>query len=74
MHLGRGGHRGRQDGLAKEIAKRLNLPHCELDQMRMHAEGRGSSEETFQSGVAELALADQWIIDGHYRAIVRCAV
>lgn len=37
--------------------------------MRMHAEGCGSSEETFQSGVAELALADQWIIDGHYREV-----
>lgn len=39
--------------------------------MRMHAEGRGSSEETFQSGVAELALVP---INGlSTGTIVRCA-
>ena len=55
--------------LAREIAERLDLPHCELDHMRRHAVGRGSSEQTFHSRVADLALSDEWIIDGHYREV-----
>ena len=55
--------------LARQIAERLNLPHRELDEVRRHAVGRGSSEQTFHSRVADLALGDEWIIDGHYREV-----
>ena len=54
--------------MAREIAERLNLPLCELDQLRPAA-ARGSSGETFHSRVADLALGDDWVIDGHYREV-----
>ena len=54
--------------LAREVAERLDLPYCELDRMRQE-DGDGSSEQSFQSQVANLALGEQWIIDGHYREV-----
>jgi len=54
--------------LARQLAERLNLPHCELDQIR-HAVDQGSSEQSFQRLIAELAGGEEWIIDGHYREV-----
>jgi len=54
--------------LARQLAERLNLPHCELDQIR-HAVDQGSSEQSFQRQIAELAGGEEWIIDGHYREV-----
>ena len=54
--------------LARQIAERLNLPHHELDQLR-HVVGGESSGQTFHSRIADLALSEEWIIDGHYREV-----
>ncbi|MFC7536043.1 shikimate kinase [Sphingomonas sp. GCM10030256] len=54
--------------LARQVADRLGLPFRELDSIREAAE-QGSAEQDFQSRVAELALGDSWIIDGHYREV-----
>lgn len=55
--------------LARELAERLDLPICELDQLRRDTVVGGLSAQTFQSRVAEIAQRDAWIIDGHYRDV-----
>ena len=55
--------------LARQIAERLNLPYRELDEVRRQTLGRGSSGQTFDTRVADLALGDEWVFDGHYREV-----
>lgn len=55
--------------LARQIAERLGLLHLELDEVRRQVGSRGSSAQAFHSRVADLALGDEWIIDGHYREV-----
>ena len=55
--------------LARKLAERLNLPLCELDQLRNETAAGGSDEQTFQRRVAMTAQGDEWIIDGHYRDV-----
>ena len=54
---------------ARKLAERLELPICELDQLRRDVVADGPSEKSFQDRVADLAQGDEWIIDGHYRDV-----
>jgi hypothetical protein len=55
--------------LAGQIAQRLNLPHIELDTMQTRGNDREPSGESFDRRVSDLARGDEWVIDGHYRAV-----
>ena len=55
--------------LARSLAARLSLPLYQLDHLRWDASGREIPEDQFIERVGKLASKDQWIIDGHYRAV-----
>jgi adenylate kinase family enzyme len=55
--------------LAGQIAERLNLPLVELDKIQTGEGNGGPSGRDFDLRVSDLARADEWVIDGHYRAV-----
>lgn len=55
--------------LARSLAAKLGLPLYQLDHLRWDTSGREIPEDQFIELVRELAAKDQWIIDGHYRAV-----
>ena len=56
--------------MAAAVAKKLGLPHLELDRMRYEAGWREVSDDRFRDLVAEWANRDEWVFDGNY-AVVR---
>jgi hypothetical protein len=55
--------------LARALAERLGLPHCELDRLRWDTAGQERSPQEFIELVALTVAQDKWIIDGHYRLV-----
>jgi adenylate kinase family enzyme len=54
--------------LARKVAKRLGVPHLELDAV-FHQPGWTELDlPTFQQRVREFAAQDNWVIDGNYRS------
>lgn len=52
--------------LAREIARRINAPHIELDALRYQRGWVVVLDEAFRSEVAAYVGTDQWVIDGNY--------
>ena len=60
--------------LARKVAKRLGVPHLELDAV-FHQTGWTELDlPTFQQRVREFAAQDSWVIDGNYRSRLGTAV
>lgn len=55
--------------LARQLASRLALPVLELDALRLDESGRQLPGETFAERVKSVVEEEEWIVDGHYRAI-----
>jgi hypothetical protein len=55
--------------LAAELADKMNLPLYSLDSIRCNCLADGGERNDFAASVASLVVADQWIIDGHYRDV-----
>jgi len=54
---------------AREISKRLQLPHVELDALYWAENWTGVPEEEFQARVRAAAAGERWVIDGNYSRI-----
>jgi len=52
--------------LAKEIARRIDAPHIELDEFRYQQEWVVETDERFRSNVVAIVGTDKWVIDGNY--------
>ena len=52
--------------LARELARRLGVPHIELDSIFHQPGWRTLDRETFQQRVREQIAGERWIVDGNY--------
>jgi adenylate kinase family enzyme len=52
--------------LATELARRLGIPHVELDSLFHKPNWQESSDEEFRNAVQKIVSSDQWILDGNY--------
>jgi len=55
--------------LARALARRLALPHVELDSIYHQADWVPLPAEDFMARVAAAVAADRWVIDGNYSAV-----
>lgn len=56
--------------LGRQLADRLGLPFLELDAVFHQPGWVPLPDDQFRSRVADLALADGWVIDGNYSAVL----
>ena len=54
---------------AREISKRLQLPHIELDALYWAENWTGVPEDEFQARVRAAVEGERWVIDGNYSRI-----
>jgi adenylate kinase family enzyme len=54
--------------LAEELARRLGVPHIELDAMHHGPDWAEPDLDEFREAVAAVASGDAWVIDGSYRS------
>jgi adenylate kinase family enzyme len=52
--------------LAREIARRIDAPHIDLDGLRYQPDWVEEADETFRRKVVEYVGTDKWVIDGNY--------
>ena len=52
--------------LARLLAKRLSIPHVELDAYRWERNWTSASDQVFRLRVSEAVKKDGWVIDGNY--------
>ena len=52
--------------LARQIARKLDLPHIELDALFWEANWQKASRPVFRGRVLEATAGDAWIVDGNY--------
>ena len=52
--------------LARQLARRLGLPHVELDALYWEPNWRAAPLDLFRARVAEALWGDAWIADGNY--------
>src|SRR5436853_4183216 len=57
--------------LAGEIARRLALPHVELDALHWEPNWTEAPLERFRQRVEAAILGDRWVVDGNYNSKVR---
>jgi adenylate kinase family enzyme len=55
--------------LARELARRLGLPHVELDALFWGPDWTPVPRETFRARLAAALAADRWVADGGYAAV-----
>ena len=52
--------------LASDLARRLHIPHVELDAIHWEPGWKESDREITRTRVRDIALTDAWIVDGNY--------
>jgi adenylate kinase family enzyme len=52
---------------AQQIARRLDLPHVELDALHWDANWTEAPIEVFRQRIAQALAGDAWVVDGNYR-------
>ena len=52
--------------VAKRIAKKLNIPYVELDELFWKPNWTESTDEEFFPKLEEALSADAWVLDGNY--------
>ena len=55
--------------VAAALARRLGVPHIELDRLYWGPNWTGADEETFRARVREATSADRWVCDGNYAPV-----
>jgi len=55
--------------LARELARRLDLRHVEMDALFWGAEWTPVSSDLFRRRVADAASSDRWVLDGGYSPV-----
>src|SRR5436305_15084117 len=55
--------------LARHLARRLGVPHVELDGIIHGPNWVDLSDEEFHARTAEALCGDGWVVDGNYRAV-----
>jgi adenylate kinase family enzyme len=55
--------------LGKRLSGELNIPHYEMDSLFWGPHWTEVSLESFRGQVAEIALRDSWIVEGHFTKI-----
>lgn len=61
--------------LAREIARRLRIPHIELDALHWESDWTPAQPGRFRARVADAVKGESWVVDGDYsrvRDIVWC--
>ena len=54
--------------LARELARRLSLPHIELDALHWEPNWTQAPRPIFRGRVAQAVAQDRWVLDGNYRS------
>jgi adenylate kinase family enzyme len=54
--------------LAHELARRLGVPHLELDAIYHQPDWKPLDRETFQQRVRERVAGERWVADGNYHS------
>jgi len=54
---------------AAEIARRLRIPHVELDALNWGPNWTPASEDVMRQRAAERTVGEFWVVDGNYRAV-----
>ena len=54
---------------AAEVARRLGIPHVELDALNWGPNWTSAPEEVMRQRAAERTSGDTWVVDGNYRAV-----
>ena len=52
--------------MARELGRRLGLPHTELDALHWDANWTEAPNEVFRQRIARSIAGDRWILDGNY--------
>jgi adenylate kinase family enzyme len=52
--------------LASELARRLHIPHLELDAIHWEPGWKESDREITRASVGDIALTNAWVVDGNY--------
>jgi adenylate kinase family enzyme len=55
--------------IAAELAKRLGVPHTELDSIFHQPNWQPLPRDEFRARVAAVAETDAWVVDGNYSAV-----
>jgi adenylate kinase family enzyme len=55
--------------LAAELARRLGVPHVELDALYHGPGWTAATDEDFQAAVTAATAGDGWVVDGNYGAV-----
>ena len=55
--------------LASELARRMQLPHIELDSLYWGPNWTGCSDEEMRKRAVEATRGDAWVVDGNYGSI-----
>ncbi|HLE88642.1 MAG TPA: adenylate kinase [Candidatus Limnocylindria bacterium] len=55
--------------LAAELARRLRVPHIELDALHWEANWTEAAPEVLRSRVERAIAGDEWVVDGNYAAV-----
>ncbi|MDQ2674626.1 MAG: adenylate kinase [Chloroflexota bacterium] len=55
--------------LARDLSRRLDVPHVELDALFWGADWTPVPHELFRSRLADALVADAWVADGGYSAV-----
>jgi hypothetical protein len=55
--------------LARELARRLDVPHIEFDALFWSADWTPVPRETFRARLADALAADAWVADGGYASV-----
>jgi adenylate kinase family enzyme len=55
--------------VSAEIARRLSLPHIELDAIHWRPGWQGTPIHEFRAAVEDATTGDAWVVDGNYRGV-----
>src|SRR5437870_5107637 len=54
---------------AREISRRLGIPHIELDSLHWEANWVPAHDPIFRDRVIQLLRSDSWVVDGNYHQV-----
>jgi adenylate kinase family enzyme len=55
--------------LARELARRLSIPHIELDALYWEPNWTEAPRPLFRARVEQAVQQDRWVLDGNYRSV-----
>jgi adenylate kinase family enzyme len=55
--------------LARELSRRVDAPHIELDALNWGPNWTAATTDDFRAKVAEAVSAERWVVEGNYQAV-----